>query len=165
MPSSTTSTPYTLALAMLARRELSTAQVRERLRRKGLTREEIESALHRLRQEGALDENRTALAFARHAATVKLRGRRRTLQELEGLGLMRAQARAAVDAVFGNLDEQALLERALARRLQGRIRDRSELRQLYQHLMRQGFDGGMAMAALKARAAAVTNITEEDGDC
>ncbi len=149
---------------MLARRELSTAQVRERLRRKGLTREEIEPSLHRLRQEGALDDDRTALAYARHAATVKLRGRRRTLQELEGLGLVRAQARAAVDAVFGNLDEQALLERALARRLRGRIRNRSELRQLYQYLIRQGFESSMVMATLNTRAAAVTNMTKEDSD-
>ena len=149
---------------MLARRELSTAQVRERLRRKGLTREEIEPALRRLRREGALDDRRTALAYARHAATVKLRGRRRTLQELERIGLVRTQARSVVDEVFGNLDEQALLERALARRLRGPIRDRAEQRRLYQYLIRQGFDGSMAMAALHARAAPVTDVAEEDGD-
>ena len=147
---------------MLARRELSTAQVRERLRRKGLTREEIEPALRRLRREGTLDDRRTALAYARHAATVSLRGRRRTLRELERLGLGSAQARAAVDEVFGDLDEHALLERALARRLRGRIRDRAELGRLYQYLIRQGFEGDMAMAALNARAVTSTDATEGD---
>ena len=149
---------------MLARRELSTAQVRERLRRKGLTHQEIEPAVRRLRREGALDDRRTAVAYARHAAAVKLRGRRRTLQELERLGLGGTQARAAVDEVFGDLDEQALLERALARRLRGPIRDSAELRRLYQYLVRQGFDGHMAMATLNARAAAVTGVVEEDDD-
>ena len=143
--------PYSVALAMLARRELSTSQVRGRLRRKNYSTEAIEVAVHRLRQTGALNDERTAIASARQSAIIKLHGRRRALQKIESLGINGQQAHAAVNEVFDEVDEQDLLERALARRLHGRITDRAQFRRLYQYLIRQGFDGSMAVAALKAR--------------
>lgn len=136
---------------MLARRELSTTQVRSRLQRKHYPTEAIEVAVHRLRQTGALNDKRTAIAHARQAAVVKLYGRRRALQKIQSLGINCQQARAAVNEVFDEVDEQDLLKRALARRLRGRITDRAQFRRLYQYLIRQGFDGSMAVAALKAR--------------
>ena len=53
------------ALRTLARRELSTAALREALRRAGLPEEEIEAELHAAIRLGALDDRRSARARAR----------------------------------------------------------------------------------------------------
>ena len=136
---------------MLARGDLSRAQVRERLLRQGFTESEIEEALQRLEAEGAVDDRRTAAAYAHQSATVKLRGRARTLQELHARGISRPHARAAVDDAYASLDEAALLDRAVRRRLHGKIHSRGHLRRLYQALLRQGFDSGAITHALRSK--------------
>lgn len=145
---------YAAGLAMLARRELSTEQVRERLARKGFGPDQIEAAVERLRRAGALDDERTARLLARRAAHVRMQGRHRALRELQDRGIDRELARRSVDGVYGELDEQDLLEQALARRQRGPLDSPAALRRLYQQLVRQGFDGGAALAAVKRRAAA-----------
>ena len=142
---------YAIALTMLSRGELSTAQLRDRLRRKGLAHDQIDRALHRLLSESALNDRRAAVSYARHAALIKLRGRFRTTKELEARGIGKTDARAAVTEVFGELDEQVLLERALARRLEGQVKSHSQFRRLYHYLLRQGFDGALAIAELRSR--------------
>ncbi len=142
---------YLAGLRLLARRELSSVQLRDRLAKRGCPDFEIEAALARLREEGALDDRRMARAFASTAARVKGRGRLRILRELEAQGLDREVARAAVDEVFDEIEEPALLERALAKRLRGPIRDEGHFRRLYQYLTRLGFPPSAITASLKAR--------------
>ncbi|MGH9314917.1 MAG: regulatory protein RecX [Vicinamibacterales bacterium] len=144
--------PYTYALTLLARRELSAAQIRERLKRREFPTADIDAAIARLRASQALDDGRVARAHARTAASIKSRGRARVVREIEALGIDRATAREAVAEVFGELDEDALLGRALDRKLRGRrIRDAAEFRRLYQFLMRQGFEPGRIAKALQNR--------------
>ena len=136
---------------MLARRELSSAQVRDRLTRKGFAKAEVEDAVRRLGTEGAIDDCRAAAAYAHQSATVKLRGRARTLQELHARGISRSDAVVAVEQAYAALDEAVLLDRAIRRRLDGQIRSRAQFRRLYQALLRQGFDGSAVATALLAR--------------
>ena len=151
MSSSPTPDPYLIGLTLLARRELCAEQLRQRLRRKEVPDEDIESAIRRLREDGSLDDRRTATAYARQAVTIKHRGRLRTLREIERLGIDGTTARAAVDEVFEDIDERALIERALRRRLEGGVTDRAHFRRLYQYLIRQGFDSSLAVAVLTER--------------
>jgi regulatory protein len=146
---------YAAGLAMLARRELSEAQVRERLARKEHDPAAIDAAVERLVAVRAIDDRRVAAAAALTAARVKSRGRARVLREVQALGIPADIADEAVNQVFGAIDESALLDRALARRLRGpaaRIRDAAHFRRLLQQLVRQGFAPGAVIAALKARA-------------
>jgi regulatory protein len=146
---------YAAGLAMLARRELSEAQVRERLRRKEHDEGAIEEAVARLRASRALDDRRVAAAAARTEAQVRSRGRAYVLRRLESIGIAPGTAAEAVEEVFGAIDESALLARALARRLRGpgaTVRDPAHFRRLYQQLVRQGFPPSAVVAALKARA-------------
>ncbi len=139
---------------MLSRRDLSEAQMRERLARKEHSPEAIEDAVARLRDVGALDDRRVARAAARTEATVRARGRARVFQKLRSLGIPDEVAEEAVAEVFGAVDERTLLDRALARRLRGpgsRIRDAAHFRRLAQQLVRQGFPPSLVLAALKAR--------------
>jgi regulatory protein len=141
---------------LLSRRELSAAQLRERLSRRQFTEEQIADAIGRLRASRAVDDRRVARAHARTAAGIKGRGRARVVREIEALGIDRTIARDAVAEVFGDLDEDALLTRALEKRLRGRrIKDAAETRRLHQHLMRQGFEPGNIMKALKERGGRV----------
>ena len=138
---------------MLARRELSAAQVKDLLQKRGFPEDAVDSAVERLQDEGALDDRRTATAFARLSLDLKLRGRRRVLRELEQkLGIGHATARDAVDEVYANVAERDLVERLLDRRHAGRIRTTQTFRRLYQALVRQGFDHSVIVSALRARA-------------
>ena len=110
---------YIVALTMLSRRELSEAQVRARLARKEFPDEDIDAAVERLRQDGTLNDRRVALAAARLESAVRHRGRSRVIQKLRTLGIDGDVAEAAVNEVFVEVDEGALLDRAFERRLRG----------------------------------------------
>jgi SOS response regulatory protein OraA/RecX len=149
---------------MLARRELSEARIRERLRRKAHGAEAIDAAVARLREAGAVDDRRVAVSAARTETHVRSRGRGYVLRKLEALGIAAEIAAEAVDEVFGSLDETALLARALSRRLRepsAVIRDQAHFRRLYQQLVRQGFQPSAVLAVLKARAK-VGTVPDDD---
>jgi regulatory protein len=155
---------YAAGLAMLARRELSEARIRERLRRKAHGAEAIDAAVARLREAGAVDDRRVAVSAARTETHVRSRGRGYVLRKLEALGIAAEIAAEAVDEVFGSLDETALLARALSRRLRepsAVIRDQAHFRRLYQQLVRQGFQPSAVLAVLKARAK-VGTVPDDD---
>jgi len=138
---------------MLGRRELSVAQVRERLARRGWTAAAIEPAITRLAASGTLDDARVALACARTRAGVKRQGRDRVLREIQALGVARDVARAAVDEVFGSLDEGSQLRVALEKRLRRPLplSDPAVQRRLFAALVRQGFDGHAVSRAIRER--------------
>ena len=112
---------YLVALTMLSRRELSEAQVRTRLTRKEFDVDEIQAAVERLRQDGTLNDRRVALAAARLESAVRHRGRSRVILKLRTLGIDSDIAEAAVNEVFKEVDEGALLDRACERRLRGQV--------------------------------------------
>jgi regulatory protein len=138
---------------MLARRELCEAQVRTRLARRQLDPDEIEAAIARLQSERALDDRRTALACARTEANVKRHGRLRALRQIETLGIARDLARAAVAEVFGDLDEDQLIEQALSRRLRDGVslEEATAVRRVHRYLLAQGFDAARVHAAIRSR--------------
>jgi regulatory protein len=141
---------YPAALRLLAGRDLSASQIRERLRRRGYPARDIEAAIDRLRRDRVLDDGRVAAARAR-ASIARGRGRLRALREIEALGIDRQAARAAVDAAFAECDEMALGARARARRRRGRGRGPPHARRLHQALLRQGFPPEQVRAALRVR--------------
>jgi regulatory protein len=144
---------YVFALRLLARRELSEAQIRTRLLRRSYDADGIDDAVTRLKAERALDDGRTAGAMARTAVTLKRRGRRRVRLEIERAGIAPAVARQAVEETFGDLDEEALLEAALERRRRPAksLNDPAEFGRLYRYLVGQGFDPERVLHALTRR--------------
>jgi regulatory protein len=142
---------YTDALRLLARRELSEKELRDRLMDRDHRREEIDRVVAHLLETKALDDARVARAFARTAAEVKGRGRLRIMRELSAMGVARETATEAVSEVFGDVDERALIAKALQKKMRGksRISDAAEHARLYQYLMRQGFTPAGIVAALR----------------
>ena len=138
---------------MLARRELTERQIRERLARRGYEPGHIDDAIGRLRSERALDDARVARAMAHSEVAIKRHGRLRAQRQLEAAGVAGPLARAALDDVFSSVDHDALIEAALARRLRhGRtIDDEAGFRRLYRFLVGQGFESDLVLRTLKAR--------------
>jgi regulatory protein len=149
---------YEAGLTLLARRELSEAQLRARLSRRQFDPEAVDAAVARLRREGALDDRRTALACARTEAHLKRHGRLRALRQLEALGIARHTAKAAVAEAFADLDEDLLIAQALERRLRrgGRASEIERptpgaAQRLHRYLLAQGFDAARVTAAIRRR--------------
>ena len=144
---------YLDGVKMLARRELSELQVRQRLARKGHEREAIDEAVARLRDERAIDDARVAEAIARTETSVRRRGKLRVRLQIQRAGISNATAKQAVDQVFEAIDDDALLEASLMKRLRGRdtIADDREFQRLYRYLVGQGFESDRVMKALTSR--------------
>jgi regulatory protein len=143
---------YTAALNMLARRELSTRQLRDRLARRKFDPADIETVIQRLTRDRTLDDRRVALAFARMEATIRGRGSRRVLQRVQQLGINAATAKGAVDEVFGDLDEVAMLDKAITRRLKGATIASLDARakaRIVRGLVAQGYEVGKVFARLR----------------
>jgi regulatory protein len=147
------STAYLDGLKMLARRELSEAQIRQRLARKEHDADAIDAAVARLRDERAIDDARVAEAIARTETSIRRRGKLRVRMQIERAGIAKAIAKQAVDAVFDTIDDDALIEASLKKRLRGRdtIADDREFQRLYRYLAGQGFESDRILRALTAR--------------
>ena len=147
------SSAYIDGLKMLGRRELSEKQVRQRLARKEHEPDEIEDAVARLREERAINDVRVAEAIARTETGIRKRGKVRVRMQLERAGIAKDVAKQALDEVFGALDDEALLEGSLRKRLRGResIADDREFQRLFRYLIGQGFESDIVMRTLRAK--------------
>ncbi len=95
----------------------------------------------RLRDERAIDDARAAEAIAR-TETVLRRGKARVRMQIARAGIANGVARDAIDRVFSEIDDEAMMEAALTGWLRGRaaIGDDREIARLYRHLVAQGFE-------------------------
>jgi regulatory protein len=144
---------YVDGLKMLARRELSESQIRQRLGRKGHSEIDIDEAVERLRAERAIDDARVAAAIARTETSIRRRGKLRVRMQIERAGIGKDLAKRAVDEVFGEIDDDELIEASLRKRLRGQdtIADDREFQRLYRYLIGQGFESDRVMRTLRAR--------------
>jgi regulatory protein len=147
------SAAYIDGLKLLARRELSEQQLRQRLARKKHDADAIDEAVTRLRDERALDDERVAEAIARTETSVRRRGKVRVRLQIERAGIAKSTAKRVVDEVFGAIDDDELLEASLRKRLRGRdqIADDREFQRLYRYLIGQGFEHDRVLRALDRR--------------
>ena len=143
---------YVAALKLLGRRELSEAQVRQRLVRAGFSTDAVTDAVHALRAERAIDDERVARAAARTEAVVKRRGRLRVVRYIESLGIDAGVARRAADEVFGELDPDESLRQAIERRYKGRRpTGDKQVAQAFRYLVGQGYEPERVLKILKSR--------------
>jgi regulatory protein len=144
---------YLAAVKMLARRELSERQVRQRLVRKQFDSAAIDDAITRLKRERAIDDARVAGAIARLETHGRRRGLARVRQKLMAAGIASPVADAAGEDIAAQVDLDALLAQALERRLRGRatIEDEREMARLFRQLVTQGFESDRVMRLLRSR--------------
>jgi len=143
---------YAAAVRALMRRAHSVFEMRKYLEERAEDKAEVKTVLARLRENRYLDDARYAQEFARHRAKYRRQGRFRIARELRARGVADAQIAAAVDAVFADTDEAALVRTRIKRKL-AQIRgplDQRKAASLYSGLLRAGFSGEVIRAELRA---------------
>lgn len=144
---------------LLRYRPRSTEELRQRLRRRGLSAEAIEATVAQLLAMGLLDDEAFAQYWAEQRQLSRPRSRQRVLQELRAKGVPRDVSEMAV----AELDDEALALQA-AQRLAPRFRRLpapESLQHLALALMRRGFAPALARKA--AHRALHPPKTDESG--
>lgn len=143
---------YITALVLLGQRELSAAQLRTRLARRGCEPEAIDTTIERLRRDRTLDDARVARAAARLEAGIRKRGPARVRLRLQSMGLPADLIQTALSDVFEEVDADQLLDEALARRLRGAtldgLDDKGRAR-IIRSLVGQGFSLGAVLRRVR----------------
>jgi regulatory protein len=153
---------YAAALRALMRRAHSVYEMRERLEGRAEDKGVVRGVLARLKREALLDDARYARQFARARAEGRRQGRYRIARELRARGVADRHIEAALDEVFAETDEAALLRKRIERKLKtlrGPL-DQRRLASLYRALLRAGFPADLIRQELRA-ARVAADLPEE----
>ena len=134
------------------RRAHSIYEMRGYLARRTDDEEAIAAVIARLREKKYLDDARYALDYARQHAQGRRQGRFRIARELRGKGVPDAHIETALDTIFAETDESAMVRARLKRRLshvRGAL-DQRKIASLYRSLLRAGFAADTIRAELRA---------------
>ena len=145
---------YGAALRALMRRAYSVHDMRAYLEKRAERESAVPPVLDRLKEHKYLDDVRYALEFARSRADSRRQGRFRIARELRARGVPHRHIEAALDAIFAETDEAALLRKRLQRKLallRGPL-DQKRLASLYRSLLRAGFSADVIRAELRSAA-------------
>ena len=143
---------YTAALRALMRRAHSVYEMRQVLERRAQDGAAVRRVLQRLKQESLLDDARYARQFVRYRVESRRQGRFRIARDLRTRGVPDRHIEAALEDIFAETDEAALVRKRLARRLKnlrGAL-DQRKLASLYRSLLRAGFSADVIRAELRA---------------
>jgi regulatory protein len=126
------------ALKFIARRPRAEAEVRESLKKHGVTEALIEAEITRLRESGLLNDDAFAKLWVENRATFRPRSKRALQVELKRKGVPAAAMKAALAEVK---DDEAAYRLALQRARRLAALPRVEFRRkLADYLARRGFD-------------------------
>lgn len=131
------------ALNILATRSCSEGQLRDRLSAKSWAEPGlVEDCIKRLKELGYVNDDLFAHSYANYRVSSKPLGRARLARELAFRKVPRKTIDGALDLVFGEVAEETLIDRAIARRIRthGNPADRAAAKRLFDHLMRLGFE-------------------------
>ena len=150
------------AVKLLAAKPRSIEELRERLAERCSSKTVVETVIARLREYGYLDDERYALGYASSKVRQQPIGRRRLELSLARKKVNRSVADEALDQVFAETPEEALLDQALEKRvrLRGRPKTRAEAKSLFDHLLRQGFP--FELVGQKVRAVSQANLDDAE---
>ena len=139
---------YDKGLGLLSRREHSARELKAKLARKGHAKEEVASALGRLRDKTYQSDDRFGISIAR-TRVAQGYGPARIRAELKSHGLADAAVRAAIAAA--DTDWPVLAAAQLKRRFGTKAAaDREERGRRAQFLLRRGFDPATVRAVTRA---------------
>jgi len=145
-------TAFQRAIARLARRDHSEAELRQVLARKGYEPEEIDEALAMLRERRFVDDDQYATRFARTRMSLRGQGRNRIRQALRQRGVDRQPVERGLEGAAHDVSEAAVLDDVARRYWRTHQRDEPErrMRRLGDHLYRRGFPGPLIVERLRA---------------
>lgn len=148
-----TATPYQKAIQLLARRAHSRTELKAKLGRKTQLSSEadLEKVLDRLEREGYLDDYQFALQRGTSLRTRRNWGNLRISRDLKRHGINATMISRILEEVQLEKSESESLEEIVQAWIQrsGRPAGRSQLKKLYDHCLRLGFDPSAVRGALE----------------
>lgn len=151
------------ALKMLSARPRSEADLRDRLiNRRGKDPKLVEQCIKRLKELGYVNDDLFAHSYASYRVGLKPLGRAKLARELAVRKVPRDIVEQTLDLVFEENAEEALINRAIARRVRavGLPADRAASKRMFDHLARLGFEYDLIIRKLRTLRAE-TNEDDE----
>jgi len=142
------------AVALLARREYSRAELRKRLAPTGAHRDDVDAVLDELCATGLLSDARYAAAIVRQKSGSQ--SRRAIGHALREKGVDADEASAALATIDGE-DELANAQLLWARRFGAPPRDAREKARQFRFLLSRGYSHSIALKVLKAAGSQVAD--------
>jgi regulatory protein len=157
---------YESAVRALGRQARSSGEVRMLLQKRKATKAQIEEILHRLRENGYLDDARFARYYAAWRVENALHGRARVRRDLAARRLRPEIADAAVSKAFEEVDERELLRQYIRRkvRVSKSLTKPSTVQSLYRRLLHAGFSSATIIPELKRMLASPLLKGANSGD-
>ena len=152
------------AFNLLSAKPRSIAELRTRLLEKSWAEAAVvERAIARLQELGYLNDQQYAEQFANSRLTIKPIGKTRLRRDLQRKKLPQTVINQAVETVYDEHQEDALIEQAIAKRtrLRGTPTTREESKKLLDYLIRQGFSYDLAMRKVRALGKVDYDISAE----
>lgn len=162
---------YAAALRALMRRAYSVHEMKEYLGRRAADQSGVTVVITHLREQGYLDDAKYARDYARLHANSRRQGKFRITRELRTRGVPDRHIDAALESVFAETDETALVRERIKRKLgqfrssTGRISagkssagksiDQKKIASLYRSLIAAGFSADVIRTEIR-------NVTKTD---
>lgn len=148
---------WAYALKVLARRDHSTGEMRDKLRPRAARESDVGVLLDRLKAAGYLDDSRFAESYATARLSGDGLGRTRVMQDLRNRRVAPTIAQETVERIYHDVDDESLIEDWVRRKYrmaprEGLFGDDKELSSAYRKLMRAGFPTGPILRVLKRLA-------------
>ena len=145
---------YEYAVAALARRMRSVAELKRLLRNKVEADTEfgktlVELIIVRLKDHGYLNDAKYAAAFSSYRRDNEKFGRRRVITDLKIKGVHGDVIGKAVDTVYEDVNEEKLARDYLRRKRLQKPKDQKQAARIFRQLMRAGFGSKTIFAILK----------------
>ncbi len=142
------------ALKVLGGRAHSSGELRQKLRLRAISAEDVDDVLARMKELGYLDDRKYAEGFAAARLSGEKFGRARVIQDLRQRRVAPALAETTVSKVYEHVDESAMIEDWIRRkyRLTNRetlFQEDKDMAAAYRRLVRAGFRGGEIIRVLK----------------
>jgi regulatory protein len=135
---------YEYALAALARRMRSVAELKRLLRQRvdgesEFGRTLVELVVRRLKDQGYLNDAKYAAAYSAFRRDNEKFGRRRVITDLKIKGIAGEVLDKAVDATFAEVDEEKQARQYLRRKRLKKPADKKQAARIFRQLLRAGF--------------------------
>jgi regulatory protein len=145
---------YDYAVALLARRMRSIAELKRALRQRVDWETEIGKTLvaliiRRLKDQGYVNDAKYAAAYSTFRRDNEKFGPRRVVADLKAKGVHREIIDKTVDSTFEEVDEEKQAREYLRRKRSEKPRDRKQAARIFRQLVRAGFGAKTIFAILR----------------
>lgn len=153
---------YAAAMRALMRRAHSVHEMKKYLKQRAENADDADAVLQRLRERNYVDDARYARDYARTHVQARKQGKFRIARELRARGVPDRHIEAALEAVFAETDEKALVHASMERKLRN-VRgplDEKKRASIYRSLLRAGFSADAIRSELRSFTAAASKTGE-----